>query len=80
MRRIKRRNNNIHRASGPCHPQLVIQITKAANIVIRRYIIEHLQKSKYVFKGTPRSCAEYEEILRNRETPKMYLAQELNAR
>jgi hypothetical protein len=32
-----------------------------------------------VFKGTPRICAEYEEILQNRETPKMYLEQEINA-
>jgi hypothetical protein len=73
MRRIKRKNYNIHRASAPCHPQTVTQITRTS------YIIEHLRKSKYVFKGTPRSCAEYEEILRNRGMPKMYLAQELNA-
>jgi hypothetical protein len=25
MRRIKRRKNNIYRASGPCHPQPVTQ-------------------------------------------------------
>jgi hypothetical protein len=30
MRRIERRNNNIHHASGPCHPQPVTKITRVA--------------------------------------------------
>jgi hypothetical protein len=73
---IKRTTNNFHHASGPCHPQPVTQITKAAR---SDKVVHHRASTKYVFKGNPRICTEYEEILRNRETPKLYLAQELSA-
>jgi hypothetical protein len=62
--------------SGPCHPQSVTQITRAAR---SDKAVLHRASKKYVFKGTPRIYAEYEKILRNRETPKIYLTQELNA-
>jgi hypothetical protein len=45
MRRIKRRNNNINRASGPWYPLSVTKITRAVrsdNVVHLRIYVEEL--------------------------------------